>query len=83
MSRTQTWKLFEKRFTIIDSPEGSSLWNELPADHDPAYWWTIVEGSRGRLYATPGLHWVNRVGYLHTKQPWGAVDVSRPDYKYL
>lgn len=41
---------------------------ELPLHHV----WTIVEsGVHGdRLYAMPGFHYVNRVGYVITRVPW-------------
>jgi hypothetical protein len=33
--------------------------------------WTIIEGDRSRaLYAMPGFHFVNRLGYVVTEQPW-------------
>lgn len=35
--------------------------------------WTILESGDDvdeRLYASPGLHFVNRVGYVMTKRAW-------------
>lgn len=32
--------------------------------------WTIVEGDDDGLYAFPGFHRVNRVGYVLTESPW-------------
>lgn len=32
--------------------------------------WTVVDGDDGYLYASPGFHIVNKVGYLMTKKPW-------------
>lgn len=45
----------------------------LPANHV----WTIVESGDdmdGNWYAMPGLHYVNRLGYVTTEQPW--IDCS-------
>lgn len=33
--------------------------------------WTVIEDDRGRdLYASPGFHTVNTLGYLVTQEPW-------------
>ena len=32
--------------------------------------WTIVEGDEGDLYAMAGLHFVNRLGYAVSANPW-------------
>lgn len=32
--------------------------------------WTVVEGSDGALYASPGYHRVNVVDYVITEHPW-------------
>lgn len=35
--------------------------------------WTVVESGSyedGRWYATPGFHYVNRIGYVLTTVPW-------------
>jgi hypothetical protein len=32
--------------------------------------WTIVNGEGDVCYTCPGLHYVNRVGYLQTLKPW-------------
>ncbi|MEO7200419.1 MAG: hypothetical protein ABIY56_09415 [Dokdonella sp.] len=42
---------------------------DQPLDHG----WTILESGDdedGNWYASPGLHAVNRVGYVMTKRPW-------------
>lgn len=42
---------------------------DMPADRV----WTIVESGDdmdGNWYAIPGLHYVNRLGYVITEQPW-------------
>lgn len=35
--------------------------------------WTVVEGDDGGLYASPGFHIVNKIGYLLTKKPWKSA----------
>lgn len=36
--------------------------------------WTIVDGDDGNLWALPGLHVVNRIGYVLTEKPWVTGD---------
>jgi hypothetical protein len=36
--------------------------------------WTIVEDDYGFLCVIPGWHYVNRIGYLVTKKPWGPKE---------
>ncbi len=37
---------------------------EFVRQQDPARIWTITDGDDGNLYVVNGLHFVNRVGYL-------------------
>ncbi|MEP6897743.1 MAG: hypothetical protein ABI870_04340, partial [Rhodanobacter sp.] len=53
---------------------------DLPLNHV----WTILEsgdGDDGNWYASPGLHLVNRMGYVMTKRPW--VDEMRDAIYFL
>lgn len=34
------------------------------------YVWTIVEGDDSNLYITAGFHYVNRLNYLISIEPW-------------
>lgn len=43
--------------------------------------WTVVEGDNGTLYACPGFHTVNRLGYLVCELPFGDVE-DRLGYGY-
>jgi hypothetical protein len=36
---------------------------------DPARIWTIVDGDDGDIYVVNGLHHVNRIGYLLSREP--------------
>lgn len=61
-------------YGIIDSPRGPGLWWEraevLAADIPDEYVWTIIDGNDGNLYASAGWHWVNRVAYVVTREPY-------------
>jgi hypothetical protein len=37
--------------------------------------WTILEGDEGTYYV-PGVHTVNRIGYLITENPWESEDIE-------
>lgn len=32
--------------------------------------WSVVDSDSGALYALPGFHTVNHVGYVVTEKPW-------------
>jgi hypothetical protein len=36
---------------------------------DPQCVWTFVDGDNGDLYVISGFHWVNRIGYLVSREP--------------
>jgi hypothetical protein len=42
---------------------------EFVRRYDPRKVWTLVDGDDGDMYLISGLHFVNRVGYLLTKEP--------------
>jgi hypothetical protein len=53
------------------SPSDEQVWEwEEVKDLDEHYVWTIVDGDDGNMYADPGFHIVNKVGYTVTEQPW-------------
>jgi len=37
--------------------------------------WTIIEGDDGSMFASPGFHIVNKIGYIRTVKPW--TDAAR------
>src|ERR1700722_6530220 len=37
--------------------------------YDPRKVWTLVDGDDGDMYVISGLHYVNRVGYLLSRDP--------------
>lgn len=39
------------------------------SEQDPRTIWTLIDGDDGDLYVVSGFHFVNRVGYLISKDP--------------
>lgn len=42
---------------------------EFVRRYDPRKVWTLIDGEDGDMYVTSGLHFVNRVGYLLSREP--------------
>lgn len=42
---------------------------EFVRRYDPRKVWTFVDGDDGDMYVVSGLHYVNRVGYLLSRDP--------------
>ena len=36
--------------------------------------WTVVDGDDGLAYIIPGLHFVNRIGYIISNKPWKTTE---------
>lgn len=68
---------FDQGYVPLEN-EGGWLLREYDEvkDHDVSHVWTIVEddGSTENLYALPGFHVVNCVGYVVTERPWVSGD---------
>ena len=81
--RIGSWTTFERRFEPKDSPDGSVWWSreQLPIDIAPRHVWTIVDCD-GKLYVSPGFHFVNRLDYVLCDVPWTDEDLRQPDYRY-
>lgn len=66
---------WDERFTVVEDAEGETIRDEAPVNPDAAedevnhHLWTVVEGDNG-LYVQTGWHYVNRVGYVITEEPW-------------
>ncbi len=41
--------------------------------YDERHVWTIIECDDGQWYLSPGYHFINRIGYIITKQPHDGV----------
>lgn len=78
--RAEPYDRMDQRFKVIENSAGTILqsWDAV-RDVDPAQVWTVVDCD-GRLYVTPGVHFVNRVDYLLTQNKRGAGQF--PDYLY-
>ncbi len=78
----RTWHDFERRFHPIVRADGSLIWHndEIPRPIELRTWWTILDCD-GRLYVSPGIRWVNRIGYLRTRLPWTRADEPH-DWRY-
>lgn len=92
MARRQDFEVFVDKFEpeILENDESLlrlyetygediKIIGKLIRDGEENRLWTIIEGSSGRLYIAPGLHYVNRLNYLITKNPWQE---GQRDYKY-
>ncbi len=52
------------------APDGN-YWEHDQVKDEPLHTvWSIIEGENDALYASPGFHVVNVLGYLLTKKPW-------------
>jgi hypothetical protein len=81
-TRAGSWRTFKRRFRPVDGPDCSTYWarEHLPRDVDPRLVWTIVDCD-GKLYVSPGFHYVNRIDYVLCRVPW-TDDEQQPDYRY-
>lgn len=70
---------FTSEFRPMPNPvDGGLIWDRaqdtigLPADQV----WTLVEGDSGLIWALPGYHVVNRIGYVVTEKKWYEPDLE-------
>lgn len=83
--RAGSFNLFENRYKPHDSTsEGFILFEpwEMPKTLDYRYVWTIVEGDNGKLYLSPGYHFVNRLGYAICEIPFNETEENNTEYVY-
>ena len=69
ISENEFWDEWE----VIQKASGDLFEFEDVKDQPLNHVWTILEsgdGDDGNWYASPGLHIVNRMGYVMTKRPW-------------
>lgn len=81
-TRAGSWNDFERRFRPIIRDDDSLLWEwpDLPLPHDMRRLWTVLDCD-SRLYVSPGLHYVNRLAFIRTEQPWSDLDALQ-DWRY-
>jgi hypothetical protein len=62
----------------LETPDLNAYWTyEDAIKYPPNQVWTIIEGDEdSSLYAAPGIHVVNRLGFMVTKYPWTDPDVD-------
>lgn len=78
---------FDEQFTVVPEHDGQLVRDRMPgSDPQSRCLWTIVESDDGGdLYAVPGVHYVNRIGYIVTEETWTEAivcaewDVRDPD----
>lgn len=58
---------------VIQKPSGDLFDHQDIKDKPIHHVWTILESGNdedGNWYASPGIHYVNRLGYILTRKPW-------------
>jgi hypothetical protein len=74
---------FDDSWGAYVSPSGALFTFEDVRNQPHHHVWTVVESgddSDGSWYAQPGLHIVNKLGYVMTRKPW--TDTT-PDAVYF
>lgn len=64
---------FEDHWGVYVRPDGDFFQYEEIVDAPLEYVWTVVDSGwdeDGNWYALPGLHIVNKLGYVKTRRPW-------------
>jgi hypothetical protein len=86
---TRTNATFEKKFKPIfanGDQESIIQPHDLPDEdeYDDRYLWTLIDPmvASGAMFWVPGYHFVNRVGYIFTENPWNADDLN-DEYRYF
>lgn len=83
--RPRTWRTFETLFDPIADADGNLMWSYSDlqlSGYGLNNWWTVVDSDTGRLIVAAGLHYVNRVGYMITRNAWAEPWHQHPDYFY-
>ena len=82
-TRAGSWDTFERRYQSVDAPDGTVMWQlgKVPEGTDPNHVWTVLDCD-GKSYVVPGYCWVNRMGYVITKNPWPEIEADNPGYVY-
>lgn len=77
ISEEAFWNVYRPLPAPEDSGNGGWIWDHADARKQPeSNVWTVIEGDQTEnLYASPGYHFVNAIGYCVTEQPWR--DASR------
>lgn len=90
-TKAVAYRWFEKRYEPIPDPLNPDIvyrefddpeWERLKTVKDGfRYVWTIVDCD-GKLYLLPGYHFVNRINWVLTKNPWPDEENQRGGYTW-
>jgi hypothetical protein len=75
---------FWEEWGVIQKADGDLFVYEDVKDMPVNQVWTILESGsdeNDNWYASPGLHYVNRLGYVLTQKPW--IDETRDAIYFL
>lgn len=64
---------FDEQWGVRQRMDGNLFTFDDVKGEPPEHVWTVVESgddADGNWYASPGLHVVNRLGYVLTQRPW-------------
>lgn len=62
-----TWSLSDSGGGCLFETFGEEL--RFICEQDPRMIWTLIDGEDSDLYVVSGFHFVNRIGYLISKDP--------------
>ena len=86
--RTPTTDDWKKKYTPVENTYARNGWGWDDKCHmfetfgieldfikrqDPKTVWTLVDED-GKTYLIAGIHWVNRLGYVVSEEPWSDPD---------
>lgn len=75
---------WEARFGgTVQDREGNTIWPTFATVEalDPATVWSVIEGDETEnMYLLPGVHAVNRIGFVVAEQPRTAAEDSSGDW---
>ena len=78
---------WDERFgDAVENSEGSTFFETYGDDFeavkaaDPATVWTIVEGENDNQYLIPGIHFVNRIGYVIAEKPITQAELDSGEW---
>jgi hypothetical protein len=87
--RKPDFDVFLEKFKPIERNEGNYMYETYGEDLKTVlthleeighqYVWTVLDVGNGKLYLSPGYHYVNRLGYVLTTVPF---EEGQRDYKY-
>lgn len=79
------WDTFVKLYRPVAGKDGNCfVWPwALPKDADERYWWTVFDPMEDlKVYLSPGIRKVDRLGYVRCELPWDGEACQHPDYRF-